>query len=610
MNQGCCLWPQWPRELIGAKENSDSSQINSLTGVLISGHQSGPVDENAEESAEVRGSGVQLKMESRSGIISLEGSKSSVGTKSQVAVAAVVAEVSHHQSLKHLRSVDQQSWKGMVSNSEWMSCVAIAMCLPAGVKAQPGADGGGGWDFMDVLMVLGFIGYSVLAMGLGAMLYWIFQRIQRQAAYMRGLLNALDGVFQPPPVQEEHEHSDGKGKGKGEGKSEGKFPGKHPSGRPWTDEEVDEYHNDLIVANQLFMPGSLRRRRPSSTASASDGGPPRDPEGRASMWASQVAGVDPDDEPRGVWADPESRQASEDSDGSHYFRNLPPDSDYDVSEGEYVPPHILRWERKGGEKGKGKKGRGRLVGPPRPGEGWRRFAPSRSTTPSPGRGGAAASTAGLTTSSTSGTVDYGEGDVENPFLDGEPYSPTPPREEPEEEGEEEEEADPRLATVEEGDEEPDHVEFGSAEMDEMWDQIMSLADSGPAAGPHEDQGEPAVQEPQGGQGEPAEPGPEPGPAQPGPPADGPPGPMVFTAPTGTVYHRRRNCGKLLCARRVIGTPGCPVCSGAGELGVWRIAYFGAGFYHVDENCPRRRQPGQQAPYQRPACQECGGYFFE
>ena len=199
--------------------------------------------------------------------------------------------------------------------------------------------------------------------------------------------------------------------------------------------------------------------------------------------------------------------------------------------------------------------------------------------------------------------------MENPFLDGEPYSPTPPREEPEEEGEEEE-ADPRLATVEEGDEEPDHVEFGPAEMDEMWDQIMSLADSGPAAGPHEDQGEPAVQEPQGGQGEPAEPGPEPGPAQPGPPADGPPGPMVYTAPTGTVYHRRRSCGKLLCARRVIGTPGCPVCSGAGELGVWRIAYFGAGFYHMDENCPRRRQPGQQAPYQRPACQECGGYFFE
>ena len=56
--------------------------------------------------------------------------------------------------------------------SSWvMSFVAIAMCLPAGVEAQPGADGGGGWDLMDVLMVLGFIGYSVLAMGLGAMLY-------------------------------------------------------------------------------------------------------------------------------------------------------------------------------------------------------------------------------------------------------------------------------------------------------------------------------------------------------------------------------------------------------------------------------------------------------
>ena len=35
--------------------------------------------------------------------------------------------------------------------------------------------------------------------------------------------------------------------GKGEGKGQGKVPGKHPSGRPWTDDEVDEYHNELCL---------------------------------------------------------------------------------------------------------------------------------------------------------------------------------------------------------------------------------------------------------------------------------------------------------------------------------------------------------------------------
>ena len=115
------------------------------------------------------------------------------------------------------------------------------------------------------------------------MLLRIFERIRRQAAQLRGLIGALNGVLPPTPdPDQEHGASDengdekgyekggGKGNGKDEGKGEGKFPGKHPNRRPWTDEEVDEYHNDLFVVAQLFGSGSRRRRRPSQE-SASDG---------------------------------------------------------------------------------------------------------------------------------------------------------------------------------------------------------------------------------------------------------------------------------------------------------------------------------------------------
>ena len=205
------------------------------------------------------------------------GSCEAADEKPVVAVAVVASEVGHRQGWKRCRNIDQYPQKGMISNSGRIGLFVVAMCLPAGVKAQPGDGGGGGWDyFKHVLMVLGFVGYTLLAMSLGAMLLRIFERIRRQAAQLRGLIGALNGVLPPTPdPDQEHGASDdngdekgyekggGKGNGKGEGKGEGKVPGKHPSGRPWTDEEVDEYHNDLFVAGQLFGLGSRRRRRPS-----------------------------------------------------------------------------------------------------------------------------------------------------------------------------------------------------------------------------------------------------------------------------------------------------------------------------------------------------------
>ena len=95
----------------------------------------------------------------------------------------------------------------------------------------------------------------------------------------------------------------------------------------------------------------------------------------------------------------------------------------------------------------------------------------------------------------------------------------------------------------------------------------------------------------------------PGPAR-GEPEDGPPGPMAHAAPSGSLYHRRQNCGKLRCASWVIeiGTPGCPRCSAA--LQEWQVAFFSGGRYHADERC-RLHQPG----YQRPGCHECGGLLL-
>ena len=67
----CNVEPQGLLELIGAKESSDSSQINSLTGDQISRHQSGPVESTRRRVC----SGAQLKIPCRSVNTSLEGSK-------------------------------------------------------------------------------------------------------------------------------------------------------------------------------------------------------------------------------------------------------------------------------------------------------------------------------------------------------------------------------------------------------------------------------------------------------------------------------------------------------------------------------------------------------
>ena len=123
-----------------------------------------------------------------------------------------------------------------------MGLFVVAMCHPAGVKAQPGDGVGGGWDYFKyVVVVLGVVGYTVLAMSLGAMLLKIFERIRRQAAQLRGLIGALNGVLPPTPdPDQEHgasnengdekgyEKGGGKGNGKDEGKGEGKCLGSIP----------------------------------------------------------------------------------------------------------------------------------------------------------------------------------------------------------------------------------------------------------------------------------------------------------------------------------------------------------------------------------------------
>lgn len=103
-------------------------------------------------------------------------------------------------------------------------------------------------------------------------------------------------------------------------------------------------------------------------------------------------------------------------DGSHYFTDSEEFSEGSTQE-EWVPPHILRLERKGGIKGKDKgKGRGCLWGIQRPGEGWRRFTPPRRSTTWTQASAVPAAPA------TPGTIDFGAGDDDFPFLDGEPYA--------------------------------------------------------------------------------------------------------------------------------------------------------------------------------------------
>ena len=153
------------------------------------------------------------------------------------------------------------------------------------------------------------------------------------------------------------------------------------------------------------------------------------------------------------------------------------------------------------------------------------------------------------------------------------------------------------------------------EVDPMWQEILGIEDP-PGSNASDD--EPAEEQPGGdarGSADPdpaepvlrpgpAEPLPEPGPAQPADPEELPPGPEVYMAPTGTVYHRRRNCGKLRAARRIFPIPGCPQCSAA--LRQWQIAFVTQGHYHADRDCTHGSRDARQVP----ACVECGGLLFQ
>ena len=64
--------------------------------------------------------------------------------------------------------------------------------------------------------------------------------------------------------------------------------------------------------------------------------------------------------------------------------------------------------------------------------------------------------------------------------------------------------------------------------------------------------------------------------RPAEPEDGPPGPEVYVVPVpaGTVCYRRRTCGKLRRAHRIIATAGCPHAQLGCNRGRWRTAARG------------------------------------
>ena len=81
----------------------------------------------------------------------------------------------------------------------------------------------------------------------------------------------------------------------------------------------------------------------------------------------------------------------------------------------------------------------------------------------------------------------------------------------------------------------------------------------------------------------------------------PPPPTIFTTGTGTVYHLRRGCGKLKCARRVFEHGGCRECATSAFNG-GRAVWILHGIYHVEIH-GRLSRDGAAA--WRP-CAECGG----
>ena len=74
---------------------------------------------------------------------------------------------------------------------------------------------------------------------------------------------------------------------------------------------------------------------------------------------------------------------------------------------------------------------------------------------------------------------------------------------------------------------------------------------------------------------------------------------VFTTPAGTVYHRRRQCGKLRCARRIYAHTSCPECCEHFNGGLLRME---GGRFH----CWLHGALTAATTNSWRACAECGG----
>ena len=74
---------------------------------------------------------------------------------------------------------------------------------------------------------------------------------------------------------------------------------------------------------------------------------------------------------------------------------------------------------------------------------------------------------------------------------------------------------------------------------------------------------------------------------------------VYYTPYGEVYHKRRNCGKLRCAKRILRSSNCPACANAPLRGERLL--LDRSSYHLS-GCPCNSVVVNSL---RP-CAECGG----
>ena len=342
--------PQGLSELIGAKEYSDSSQINSLTGDQISRHQSGPVGSKNDEF--LQGSGAQLKIQVRSVNTSLEGSKSSAGAESRVAVAPVEG---------------MSAYGGSCSGS---LVAAMLFALPTLVAGQPG-DGGRRDQDGDFGAYLFFF---VLLAGYTAMV----------------ILGVLACIW-CQQLHGERRQVGGKGAGKG---------------RAYSNREMDEwYGNDVAnihYSDEEAMPTPrLRRRRTTGSSSRGSG------DGRTTSPAySEADGPpiqDPEREPFNLWRSPDEFEEDDMPAIPEDYVPTPSTPDHWVPMSTRIQERRDRAEDARGGKGKGKeKGKekgGREIF--RPGQGAR----LRPATPSPSVCPAEESQEETSVASTPGTAD-------------------------------------------------------------------------------------------------------------------------------------------------------------------------------------------------------------